>query len=520
MSNQKVNDIFKLLAPESTAPLEALLKSSPSQINLSDCKLGWTPLYRAVICGYESQAKLLLSYGANPNHQTKLGETALHQAVDNSKLALVEILLSCSADPNIGENNGNGPLHYAVMKGNQEMAELLVRWGADPNKQNKLYEKSPLYIGVERRFAGIVKVLVEVGGSIDLKDSSGTMISEISTSSEIKEILREYRKIDSGNVTTYVLSPVSLSSPDPYDMIPPISKDLISDLYLSSPSNSDRSPTLNCRDLLKKELDQILNINQKIKEGVRENIKSLKKLNHNRSASMLDNEGPVCNPLQIRTKKERTYSFGGIDKRAYLYAWLSSYKLDTLFDYLVEGGYDDFDQMLNQMTSNLPITEDNLIAIGLAKSGFRRRLLVALTQEINNTTTTPRIPNKKTVSFWHCWSVTPSSNAELIPISTLKQWLESLSLQGLLNCFVNEGYEELDQLFALMHTKWAIDDRILEEMGISKPGYRHRILSRVNKDCGAVKILRKNSGGVTSRSRKEESILQRPDHAKKDCVLM
>ena len=64
--------------------LNAILGAHPEMINALDSKLGWAPIYRAVICGHYKITKVLLKAGANPNVKNKLGESPLHQAADNA----------------------------------------------------------------------------------------------------------------------------------------------------------------------------------------------------------------------------------------------------------------------------------------------------------------------------------------------------------------------------------------------------------------------------------------------------
>ena len=51
-------------------------------INQTDSKIGWTPLYRSVIWNHTESVSLLLKLGANTNIGNKASETALHKAVE------------------------------------------------------------------------------------------------------------------------------------------------------------------------------------------------------------------------------------------------------------------------------------------------------------------------------------------------------------------------------------------------------------------------------------------------------
>lgn len=84
-----------------TSLLRRCLETNPAAINLLDLRLGWSPLYRAVICGHYDASKLLLDRGADPNLRNKVGEVPLHQAADAGSERLVQLLLEAHADPNI-----------------------------------------------------------------------------------------------------------------------------------------------------------------------------------------------------------------------------------------------------------------------------------------------------------------------------------------------------------------------------------------------------------------------------------
>ena len=52
--------------------IEAAVKADPQQVNSKDAnvrvtQLGWTPLYRSVVCGHQQASSFLLSHGADPN---------------------------------------------------------------------------------------------------------------------------------------------------------------------------------------------------------------------------------------------------------------------------------------------------------------------------------------------------------------------------------------------------------------------------------------------------------------------
>lgn len=216
--------------------------------------------------------------------------------------------------------------------------------------------------------------------------------------------------------------------------------------------------------------------------------------------------------------RERTCSFDRTDKRPLLNNWLASYRLESLLDVLTASGYDDLDQIVDQAASAYPITEEILQEIGINRSGLRRRLLAALESELRALPTV-KSPRREPTNRLTCCFIPLPINLEVTSLPSLKRWLEQLSLGELCVLFEEEGYDELETLFGLMHSSWPINDSVLREIGVQKLGHRHRILARLQEDCLAVKTLRRQHGGLSSRQRKEEIFLERQRNAN-NCFVM
>lgn len=73
------------------------------------------------------------------------------------------------------------------------------------------------------------------------------------------------------------------------------------------------------------------------------------------------------------------------------------------------------------------------------------------------------------------------------------------------------GFEDLEHNLALMNSNFPITDEVLHyDIGIEKPGYRHRILAKLQEDCDGVQSFKKTVlGSSSSRSRKEELIIDK-----------
>ena len=160
--------------------ISSLLSSNPSALDFRDPQLGWTPLYRAVICRQSEAVSLLLSSGADPNGRYALGETALHQAADSGDEGIARELVRAGANVNLQQkgtinSDGDTPLHKAVGRLDIPVVTLLLESAANPNLSNftvtlTQYGRTPLHYAVESDHPAIVRLLISHGASPFIKD--------------------------------------------------------------------------------------------------------------------------------------------------------------------------------------------------------------------------------------------------------------------------------------------------------------------------------------------------------------
>eukprot|EP00358_Blepharisma_japonicum_P000324 CAMPEP_0202953642 /NCGR_PEP_ID=MMETSP1395-20130829/47472_1 /ASSEMBLY_ACC=CAM_ASM_000871 /TAXON_ID=5961 /ORGANISM="Blepharisma japonicum, Strain Stock R1072" /LENGTH=161 /DNA_ID=CAMNT_0049667767 /DNA_START=455 /DNA_END=937 /DNA_ORIENTATION=+ len=161
--------------------------------------------------------------------------------------------------------------------------------------------------------------------------------------------------------------------------------------------------------------------------------------------------------------------------------------------------------MSSAVTSSMPITETILANIGISKSGWRRRFLASLDEEcrLAGKSTRRRI-KQQDPSIWKCCVAPAQPNQGMINVPCLRSWLESLNLGEYFQAFVEAGYDDMDHNLVLMNTRWPITEEILmKEMSIQKPGHRHRVLSRLKEDSTGMETMKRPSGWVSSRGRKD-----------------
>ena len=464
--------------------LTKILSETPDFLNQVDTKLRWSPLYRTVICGHLEATEYLLGLGADPNIKNNLGETPLHQATDNSQAKLVKLLLRHKADPNLQQNgnnhtDGNTPLHQSAFKGDEKIVSILLSRGADPNISNCIFGKTPLHYAVEYSHEEVVKLLIGSNANIHLKDKAGRSPLEMSQGGIKALMIRSPRSPNSSDRSFH--SPLVLPSPDPVDAIPAIPLHSFTQLNLSP---SSFSPP----------------ISPPVKQS--ENCYSEK---YSCSNSTIFEPDAEKSQLDIRPSK--AFSFGGGDVQS-LANWLESVKLEGLYEDLMAAGYDDLDQMIAQMMSGIPITEESLVKIGIKKSGHRLRLLAALDEETRPFKSSRRTYRAQQNNPLKCCMAVIPANLGWISVPELEKWLGIMELAYAFPLFVGNGFEDLEQLLAMMNSRWEITDKILaNDIGICKQAHRFKILARLKVDSVGFESMKK--GGMTSRYRREEMSIEK-----------
>ena len=376
--------------------VESSIRQNPRSINELDSKLGWAPLYRAIVYGLYETAEKLLSLGADPNIRNRLGQSPLHQASENNQQELAKLLLRYKANPNLQQNDGDTPLHLSCMKGYLEMTQILLRAGANPNTCNLLQGRTPLHYACEVGQIDVIKALLEFKSCAQAKDKSGHVPADLAADCKVAGLLE----------------------------------------------------------------NTLLN-------------KAVQEEESNSKDSVYEPESEKAIQSSNRFKNQPSFSFGEANKSP-LFNWLQGLRLENVFEPLQANGFDDLDSLVESMRGNTPLTEAILKKIGVEKVGYRLRLLAKL-EEQSSVTARYSACNDK---FW-CGAVAGQKNGSNV---SLILWLKSLNLEQFYLNFVENGFDEYEQLLSVMASGFGINDEVLVDMGVEKIGHRHRILSRLNND--------------------------------------
>lgn len=168
-------------------------------------------------------------------------------------------------------------------------------------------------------------------------------------------------------------------------------------------------------------------------------------------------------------------------------SWLDKHGLGEIYDILHDRGYSDLESLLEQMHSDNPITEEFLQNLGISSIGLRYKLLILLEEESG---IQPRAAYTRQ-SIYHGVATTMTFGEESQKIEfydSLSEWLGDLKLEELIPTFYNNGYCSYEDLVMQMNSRYPLTDSMLsQELGISKPGHRSRILTKLQDECKPIR---------------------------------
>lgn len=117
-----------------------------------------------------AMGKLLISAGANP---TDALSNALERTNTSQDLHFLKFLISQGADVDSTVKPGLSALSDAVMFRNPQTIRILLEAGADPNLTYDSINTTPLMAAVTLRKIDAIRLLLENGAKLDIKNSQG-----------------------------------------------------------------------------------------------------------------------------------------------------------------------------------------------------------------------------------------------------------------------------------------------------------------------------------------------------------
>jgi ankyrin repeat protein len=365
-----------------------------------------------------------------------LGWPPLYRTVTCGHVEASKVLLSLGANPNTKNKLGDSPLHQAVESNHIVLVQLLLDSGADSNIQQNDGD-TPLHYSCLKEFAPITNLLLKYRANPNLQDKIfGKTPFHLAVESKNLAMVQMMIKYSARfDIEDY-------SGRTPLELSEDI-KNLVESYIERDPdAMSKKTPSFDHSEISVK-ADSIIE--------------------------------PECENLNFaKTGSFNDYSFGTDPHKSSLYKWLTSMKLEDLYNILYINGYDDLDFLLAQIRSTDPLTLEILEKIGVSKYGHRAKLLALLEEEAFKD-----IRNSLPAHNCIICSNRPSNSI------TLEKWLDSIGLKKLLKNFVDNGVEDMETLITIMQSKYAFCDETLKGvLDIEKLGHRQRIMGKIKEELG------------------------------------
>lgn len=170
-----------------TTSVVDLLLTRGACVSAADSRWNKTALIWTAEIGSPDTLKVLLSHGADVNHQDNQGSSALHYAGANARNESITLLLDAGADPNLLDLGGSTPLirlarasrFYLAGKwwnpsvGEREKAAtLLLKCGCDPSVRDS-HGTLAIHYAAGNGYQGVLEAIEKLGGDLEVLDGSG-----------------------------------------------------------------------------------------------------------------------------------------------------------------------------------------------------------------------------------------------------------------------------------------------------------------------------------------------------------
>ena len=486
-------------------------KSNPSLRKLKDKNSSNTFLH--FICMNDDNFPLLeiiKPTNKEINRQNNFGETSLHIGIINKCKKITKYLIENGADVNASDYNLNMSLHLAVMNNDIDLIKLLIEYKANPLLVNKNNE-TVLDIAIKMNFEDCINLLKEVSLMNETKKNKNKKIFELKT--EINEnkpnINEKENTIDNPikniNNKNIIFSHKIIHHKkiiNPIFFTPKKNLNIITYTKNSSCSSYKRKNVFFTSK--KPKTRQRINSTTAISYPLNEqNIYSKKIINRSQSTSNANN---IENTLQNHIPRKTDFitkneQFLESDNESIEEEESVIRDNTNINNKDIKDNKQNIEKILENFTSMktvkiTPLTETNnkknpfqqvdsfVTAIhkndqGISESnGYIKEDDLVIIEPSIDITNKNDIENKETKDEKKMNKEIKDTKEELY------NFLLKIEMEQYTDILIQEGFDDIDLVINQMKTGNPINDDILREIGIERPGDRAKILIRIQECAG------------------------------------
>ena len=486
-------------------------KSNPSLRKLKDKNSSNTFLH--FICMNDDNFPLLeiiKPTNKEINRQNNFGETSLHIGIINKCKKITKYLIENGADVNASDYNLNMSLHLAVMNNDIDLIKLLIEYKANPLLVNKNNE-TVLDIAIKMNFEDCINLLKEVSLMNETKKNKNKKIFELKTEiNENKPNINEkentidnpIKNINNKNIIFSHKIIHHKKIMNPIFFTPKKNLNIITYTKNSSCSSYKRKNVFFTSK--KPKTRQRINSTTAISYPLNEqNIYSKKIINRSQSTSNANN---IENTLQNHIPRKTDFitkneQFLESDNESIEEEESVIRDNTNINNKDIKDNKQNIEKILENFTSMktvkiTPLTETNnkknpfqqvdsfVTAIhkndqGISESnGYIKEDDLVIIEPSIDITNKNDIENKETKDEKKMNKEIKEAKEELY------NFLLKIEMEQYTDILIQEGFDDINLVINQMKTGNPINDDILREIGIERPGDRAKILIRIQECAG------------------------------------
>ena len=465
------------------------------------------------------------------NRQNNFGQTSLHIAIINKSVNITKYLIENGADLNISDNNLNNSLHFAVINNDINIIKFLLEYKVNPLLVNKNNE-TVLDIAIKMNFKECINLLKEYSlmkgkNNLDNKDENLLNLKNqiIEKETKINGNYSNNKKTIDNIIINNIFSPKKIhynknknnitSTPKNGKNTETFTRNISlykKNIFLTSKKKKQR-PRTNSTTTINffPRHDKIYAKKIVIRSKSISNENNYKIQTHEPKKQKEENENDNENIISIQNDPPRKTDFI-IQKEVFLDSDNESIEEEesVIRDNISGNNEKKIEKILESFTSLktikiTPLTQtDNKINPYLQVDSFVSALhkdrknisdsngntnddeLIIVEPSISLTNNNTNNINK---NMFNNNQIQNNEQTEIKKINKeikdpkedLYKFLEKIEMEQYIDLFINEGFDDINLVINQIKKGNPINDDILREMGIERPGDRAKILIRIQE---------------------------------------